>query len=64
MKNGEKPCPKCSGQMEAGEVQGAAWVSVSPEARGWQRAKRILTSSRLIKGLRCTTCGYLELYVR
>jgi hypothetical protein len=57
-------CPKCNGQMELGEVQRATWISVSPKASAWERAKRTLSSARIMQGQRCSKCGYLELYVR
>ena len=57
-------CPKCGAEMETGELQGVVnWASISRGANFLERARQ---SRRLVKvqGLRCTKCGFLELFAQ
>jgi len=57
-------CPKCGAEMETGELQGVFnWASIS---RGASFLKRARQSLKLVKvqGLRCTRCGFLELFAQ
>jgi hypothetical protein len=57
-------CPKCKGSMDHGEVNGMVnWVTMPVGASLLTRLARGLKYIR-IDGLRCTNCGFLELYAK
>jgi len=51
-----KKCPKCSGEMEIGNLNDILY---------WHRGKSVWTfsRSRRIHGFACKKCGYVEFYL-
>ncbi len=57
-------CPKCNGEMESGRLNGAVkWGPVPSNASLVARLGSALKHIR-VDGMRCTQCGFLELYAR
>jgi len=57
-------CPKCHGEMEHGQLVGVVhWAPVPAEASLKVRLVSGLKMMR-VDGLRCTKCGFLEMYAK
>ena len=57
-------CPKCNGEMENGRLSGVVkWAPVPSNASLVARLGSALKHIR-VDGMRCTQCGFLELYAR
>ena len=57
-------CPKCQGEMEHGELQGAAKWTPMPAHAPFLARLRYSLKLTAIDGMRCRRCGFLELYAR
>lgn len=68
----EPTCPKCRAEMEPGflvdhtygESSASEWVEGPIEASFWTGVKLRGRERRRVETLRCTGCGYVELYAR
>lgn len=68
-----QPCPKCGSSMEEGFIPDAistmsympvVWVQGKRETSTWTGIKMQGKSRKPVTVLRCTDCGYLELYAK
>lgn len=72
MTDNHATCPKCSGTMQEGFVPDysygavipSSWIKGRPQRSLWFGTKTRDRSAFRLTALRCTNCGFVELYAR